>query len=178
MDEQFTKYTHVNVDLDIATKRAALRASASVVGLISVRREGGETLFNASGTIYETSENGDGKYLSRIVTSASLFGSVAHKDIYIKVFTAGGIVFDGIVMGHDAHYNLAIIDIISDVLLPAARLRILDDSVSLDPISVQCSLDNARPHSRKFKICAGDMLVALGRSCKNFDIMSAAGKLR
>ncbi|KAM7529205.1 hypothetical protein LguiB_032615 [Lonicera macranthoides] len=82
--ETFKDYKYVNVDLDIMTKRAALRASASVVGLISRPRAGGETLFKASGTIYETTENGDGRYLSSVVTSASLVGS-SGEDVDIKM---------------------------------------------------------------------------------------------
>ena len=44
MHETFTDYKYVNLDLDIMTKRAALRASASVVGLIS-RPQAGTFLY-------------------------------------------------------------------------------------------------------------------------------------
>ncbi|KAM7529210.1 hypothetical protein LguiB_032620 [Lonicera macranthoides] len=89
-------------------------------------------------------------------------------------------MFDGNIAGYDVHYNIAIINILSDVPLPVATLRILDDSVSIDPALVHSGRDNfqLRPHSSAFKFCAEEAVVALGRNCKNFDIMVAPGKFR
>ncbi|KAM7529206.1 hypothetical protein LguiB_032616 [Lonicera macranthoides] len=98
----------------------------------------------------------------------------------IEVYIAGGRMFDGNIVGYDVHYNIAIINILSDVLLPVATLKILDDLVSIDPSLVHSSHDNfqLRPHSSAFKFCAEEVVVALGRNCRNFDIMVAPGKFR
>ena len=100
--------------------------------------------------------------------------------LQIEVYIAGGRMFDGNIVGYDVHYNVAIINILSDVPLPVATLRLLDDSVSIDPALVHSSRDNfqPRPHSSAFKICAEEMVVALGRNCGNSDIMVAPGKFR
>ncbi|CAA0842056.1 Unknown protein [Striga hermonthica] len=172
VEEQQFKLEKIHTDenpADMMTKVVTggkLQLIAELIGIVNIPPE---SFF----------DNEDGRYLSGIVTSASLFGFAAD-DIEVKVYSVGGTMFDGIIVGYDAHYNLAIINIISDGQMPAATLRHLDDAVSVHPALAQSSRDKLlqRPHSRDFRICAGDMVVALGRNCKNFDLMAAPGKFR
>ncbi|KAG5531161.1 hypothetical protein RHGRI_025950 [Rhododendron griersonianum] len=75
--EEFDRDIYANMDLDIDTKRAALKVSASVVSLVSLT--GGKPFFMGSGTIIE-SEEVDGTHLSTILTSASLLRSTPESD--------------------------------------------------------------------------------------------------
>ncbi|THF94985.1 hypothetical protein TEA_024805 [Camellia sinensis var. sinensis] len=59
---------------------------------------------------------------------------------------------------HHFHFNIATISIETDVALPTAIIRPLDDSISIDP---------------------RDMVVAIGRSCgRTHALMAAPGKFR
>ncbi|KAM7523677.1 hypothetical protein LguiA_013579 [Lonicera macranthoides] len=80
--------------------------------------------------------------------------------------------FDGNIVGYDVHYNVAIINILSNVPLPIVTLRLLDDSISIDRAIVNSTRDNfhPRPLSSAFKLCAEEVVVALGRNCRNFDM--------
>ncbi|CAL5321530.1 unnamed protein product [Camellia sinensis] len=72
--EKFDDYTYANMDLDIDTKKTALKASPSVVSVVSLT--GGNALFMGSGTIIDC-ENVNSTYFSTILTSASLLRSSA-----------------------------------------------------------------------------------------------------
>jgi S1-C subfamily serine protease len=172
--ERFRNYIYANFDIDAETKRAFLIASASVVG-ISFRRQKGENIVSkvGSGTIYESSEVGNGRYLSTIITCASFF-SRSDADIKVKVIMAGGRKYDGNIIAFDVYYNTAIIEVLSDVALPIARLRHLDDSVSIDPALVY-SGGLLEDDSCNFKISPGEKVFALARDCSTGEIMVAPG---
>ncbi|KAM7523676.1 hypothetical protein LguiA_013578 [Lonicera macranthoides] len=145
--KKLAKWTTVTLCLRIS------KAFPSVGGPTLRLSFGGEALFKASGTIYETSEKDAGRYLSSIVTYASLIGSSNEDvDIKIEVYIAGGRTFDPNILGYDMHYNVAIINILSDV-----------------PLLL-------RPSSSAFKLCAEEVVVALGRNRGNFDVMIVPDK--
>ncbi|XP_028110427.1 uncharacterized protein LOC114308931 [Camellia sinensis] len=69
--ERFDHFVYANMDVDIDTKRAALKASPSVVCLTSLT---GGKMFACSGTIIEC-EDVNGTFISTILTSATLLRS-------------------------------------------------------------------------------------------------------
>ncbi|CAL5431243.1 unnamed protein product [Camellia sinensis] len=71
--ERFDHFVYANMDVDIDTKRAALKASPSVVCLTSLTVQGGK-MFACSGTIIEC-EDVNGTFISTILTSATLLRS-------------------------------------------------------------------------------------------------------
>lgn len=76
-----------------------------------------------------------------ILTSASLIRSSAESnyvpdDIKVDVYPSKDESFEGQVFTCDFHYNTASIKIKSDVPLPSASLRMLDDSISVDPSEI------------------------------------------
>ncbi|KAG5531163.1 hypothetical protein RHGRI_025950 [Rhododendron griersonianum] len=176
--EEFDRDIYANMDLDIDTKRAALKVSASVVSLVSLT--GGKPFFMGSGTIIE-SEEVDGTHLSTILTSASLLRSTPESDalpgdIKIDVYLSDGKFLEGQVFSYDFHYNIAAIKIKTELALPSATLRILDDSISAVPSAISESFQLC-PHSDVFNLCPGDMVVAVGRYFeKPNELMSAPGK--
>ncbi|GMP37227.1 hypothetical protein CsSME_00009012 [Camellia sinensis var. sinensis] len=128
--EKFDDYTYANMDLDIDTKKTALKASPSVVSVVSLT--GGNALFMGSGTIIDC-ENVNSTYFSTILTSASLLRSSAEleavpEDIKIDVYISDGKLFEGRVFTYDFHFNIAFIKIESNATLPTASLRLLEDS--------------------------------------------------
>ncbi|OVA14637.1 hypothetical protein BVC80_1815g42 [Macleaya cordata] len=153
--EEFDKYLYPTMYLNIDAKRAALKASASVVSVVSL----------------SDCEDVNGTYVSTILTSASLlrpFTELDINDIKIDVQLSDGRLFDGQIYTYDFHYNIAAIKVESDALLPIANLRILDDSIRIDP-----------NESYSFNLCPGEMVVALGRYFeKPNDLMVAPGTLR
>lgn len=105
----------------------------------------------------------------------------------INVYLADGKSFKGRLSAHDFHFNIAIISITSDVALPTARLRPLDDSISIDPSEILCPGETEvasrsfqlHRHSDSFVICPGDIVVALGRYCgESHELWAALGKFR
>ncbi|KAH7852448.1 hypothetical protein Vadar_024907 [Vaccinium darrowii] len=183
--EKFDSQSFDNMDLNIDTKRAALKASTFVVSLVS--RIGGKMLFLCSGAITEC-EGVNDAYISTILTSASLLRSspeinVVPDDIKVNVYLADGESFEGQVFACDFHYNIAAIKIKSEEALPTAILRNLDDSTSIDPTGKDEGLGSEyfqlRPHSNLFNLCPGDDVVAIGRYFrKPYDLMVAPGKFR
>ncbi|KAH7852718.1 hypothetical protein Vadar_028299 [Vaccinium darrowii] len=183
--EKFDSQSSANMDLNINTKRAALKASTFVVSLVS--RTGGKTLFIGSGAITEC-EGVNGAYISTILTSASLLRSspelnVVPDDIKVNVYLSDGESFEGQVFACDFHYNIAAIKIKSDEALPMAILRNWDDSTSIDPTGKDKGLGSEyfqlHPHSNLFNLCPGDNVVAVGRYFrKPYDLMAASGKFR
>ncbi|KAM7471257.1 hypothetical protein LguiA_009440 [Lonicera macranthoides] len=176
-DERFDLYLDANIDLDVDTKNAALKVSASIVSLVS--QTGGKTLFMGSGTIIDCVDV-NGIYVSTILTSASILrcspeSNAIPKDIKVDAYLPDGRLFEGRVSFHDFHYNIATIKIDSDAPLPTAVIRQLDDSVSIDP-SELLSFKN-RPNSNKFKLYPGVMVAGVGRYSKEpRDLMAAPGK--
>lgn len=105
------------------------------------------------------------------------------------MYISDGTLFDGQVFAYDFHYNIAIIKIESDAPLPSASLRLLDDSISVDPSEIPCPRDTAEegssesfqlhPHSNLFNLWPGDMVVAIGRYFdKPYKLMAAPGKFK
>ncbi|KAH7857275.1 hypothetical protein Vadar_010828 [Vaccinium darrowii] len=183
--EKFGTYTSANMDLDIDTKRAAMKASPFVVSLVSL--SGGKPLFMGSGTIVDCEEVcGAHLSTSTVLTSASLLrtstGSDALlNDIKVQVYLSDGTKLDGQVYTCDFFYNLALIKIESDAMLQPASLRKLDDSISIHPCNIQNELGSKsfqlRSHSDLFPLRPGDKVVALGRYFEEpHEIMVAPGK--
>ncbi|KAG5531160.1 hypothetical protein RHGRI_025949 [Rhododendron griersonianum] len=176
--EEFDRDIYANMDLDIYTKRAAQKVSASLVSLVS--RTGSEPFFMGSGTIIE-SEEVDGTHFSTILTSASLLRSTPESDaipddIKIDVYLSDGKSSEGQVFAYDFHYNIATIKIKTELALPSAALRFLDDSISVDPSAILES-SQLHPRSDLFKLCPGDMVVAVGRHFdEHCELMAAPGK--
>lgn len=86
------------------------------------------------------------------------------------MYLADGKSFEGHVSAHDFYFNIVTVSITSDVALPIACLRLLDDSISLYPSDC---------NSNSFKLRPGDIVVAIGRSCdKTHELMVTAGKFR
>lgn len=107
--------------------------------------------------------------------------------LQVDVHISDGKLFDGQVFAYDFHYNIAIIKIESDAPLPSASLRLLDDSISVDPSEIPCPEDveegsesfQLHRHSNLFNLCPGDMVVAIGRYFdKPYELMAAPGKFR
>ncbi|XP_028088347.1 uncharacterized protein LOC114288930 isoform X1 [Camellia sinensis] len=151
--EKFDDYTYANMDLDIDTKKTALKASPSVVSVVSLT--GGNALFMGSGTIIDC-ENVNSTYFSTILTSASLLRSSAELEavpedikviisikvffvlgtiqyysvlllLQIDVYISDGKLFEGRVFAYDFHFDIAFIKIESNATLPTASLRLLED---------------------------------------------------
>ncbi|XP_058222421.1 putative protease Do-like 14 isoform X2 [Rhododendron vialii] len=144
-------------------KGAILEASAAVVAIITYA--GGELMTTGSGTIIGC-EDVNGTYISTILTSATLLRSswesnAIEDDIKVKVYLGDDKFFEGYVSSHDFHFNIATINVTSDVALPTANLGPLDDNISMFP-SETTSLQSQR-HLDSFKIRPGDVVVALGR---------------
>ncbi|GMP61549.1 hypothetical protein CsSME_00023970 [Camellia sinensis var. sinensis] len=178
--EKFDDYTYANMDLDIDTKKTALKASPSVVSVVSLT--GGNALFMGSGTIIDC-ENVNGTYFSTILTSASLLRSSAEleavpEDIKIDVYISDGKLFEGRVFAYDFHFNIAFIKIESNATLPTASLRLLEDSISIDPNDIPGSDSfQLRPLSNVSKLCPGDIVVAVGRFFDApYNLMAARGQ--
>ncbi|KAG5564650.1 hypothetical protein RHGRI_000740 [Rhododendron griersonianum] len=159
-------------DMDIDTKRAALKASPSVVSVVSYK--GGKMMLPGSGTIIDCEEV-NGSYTSTILTSTALLRSspesnTLQDDMKVNVYLADGKSFEGHVSAHDFYLNIATISITSDVALPTASLRLLDDSISLYPSDC---------NSNYFKLGPGDIVIAIGRSCdKTHELRVNPGKFR
>ncbi|KAF7153545.1 hypothetical protein RHSIM_Rhsim01G0093700 [Rhododendron simsii] len=164
-------------DMDIDTKGAALKASPSVVSVVSYK--GGKMMLPGSGTIIDCEEV-NGTYTSTILTSTTLLRSSPESNtlqddmkvvilvIKVSVYLADGKSFEGHVSAHEFYFNIATISITSDVALPTACLRLLDDSISLYPCN-----------SNYFKLAPGDIVVAIGRSCdKTHELKVTPGKFR
>ncbi|XP_058216108.1 putative protease Do-like 14 [Rhododendron vialii] len=181
--EKFDNRVYANMDLDIDTKRVALKASPFVVSLVSLA--GGELLCMGSGTIVDC-EAANGAYSITILASAGLLGSSAgldvDNDIEIEVRLSDGTLLHGQVDACDFHYNLALIKIQHEVMVQPASLRILDDSISTHPCRIQDKgVDSEsfqlRPHSDLIRLCPGDVVVALGRYFEEpYEIMAAPGR--
>ncbi|KAG5538598.1 hypothetical protein RHGRI_019240 [Rhododendron griersonianum] len=167
----FTIRRHSDMELDIDTKRAALKASPSVVSVVSYK--GGKMMFPGSGTIIDCEEV-NGTYTSTILTSTTLLGSspesnTLQDDIKVNVFLVDGKSFTGRVSAYDFHFNIATICITSDVALPTACLRPLDVSIPIYPSDC---------NSNSFRLGSGDMVVAIGRCGKTHELIAAPGKFR
>ncbi|KAM7475479.1 hypothetical protein LguiB_022722 [Lonicera macranthoides] len=143
-----------------------------------------------SGTIID-STNDNGIYVSTILTSATILRTSSEEaaipdDIKIvNVYLWDGWLFEGKVSFYDFHYNITTIKIDSDAPLPTAAIRQLDDSISVNP-SELCSpeeeeldsqLFQIQPHSEKFNLSPGDLVVGIGRYFEEpHDLMAAPGE--
>ncbi|KAL6584612.1 hypothetical protein OROMI_003901 [Orobanche minor] len=169
-----------NAFLDIETKKAVLKASSSVVALLSYTT-GDQELNQCSGVIIENDDNN----AHIVLTSANLIRRPTQEDVMedsladslkviINLYDGGS--YQGEVCAYDFHYNIAWIRFQSDRSLPTASLRKLDDYININP-----ALDDKsfylRPHSSHFSLVPGQAIVAVGRYfSKPFDLMAAPGE--
>ncbi|KAL6509962.1 hypothetical protein OROMI_034984 [Orobanche minor] len=142
-------------------------------------KESGELLSLTTGTIIECIKQVDGTHSSTI-TSATLLGSHADADdIEVDIYVYDGTAFVGHVFAHDLHYNLALLNVRSDRPLPTVTLRLLDESISIDPMEIVRPPGNKlqlRPHSNLFSISPGDLVIAIGRLDLDSRLMVAPGE--
>lgn len=183
--EKFDDRKYVNMDIDINTKRAALKVSPSVVGLVASL--GKKTIFMASGTVIESSTDLKGGYLNTIVTSASLIVSYDGETVNlircfedetkIEVHLADESIYEGQIVAYDIHFNIAIVRIHTHAPVPVVTLKPFDDSISIDPREIRRSEDmfHLRPHSDMFNLSPGDLVVAIGRHSDQSTLMVAPG---
>ncbi|KAL6538053.1 hypothetical protein OROGR_012041 [Orobanche gracilis] len=174
--------------LDVDTKKSVLKAASSVVCLRSY--SGDKQMFICSGFIMEC-DNKCGTFTGTILTSAILLRSpsgaaMVADDLKIDVYTAGGTFLKGELLAVDFHYNIAIIEINSDTRLPTSTVRLIDNSVPLDPGNRGCVEDlklsrsaghqDSATSSNRFSIYPGMDVLALGRYfADSYDIMAAPG---
>ncbi|CAH9125429.1 unnamed protein product [Cuscuta epithymum] len=168
-----------NLYLDINTKIAALRASPSLVSLIT--HLDGKESFQCSGTIIEV-ENDKGI----IITSADCFqvhsdSTMSHPTIKVEVCMSDGTKLDGKVLAYDFHYNLAAVEVHSGTPLKAAKMALFDDAISVDTAPV-ISTPILRAHSvppldSHYTLIPGNTVIALGRYfAKPYALMAAPGQ--
>nr|CAD1823494.1 unnamed protein product [Ananas comosus var. bracteatus] len=167
-----------NADLDIYSKRAALRSSEVVASLVS--SIGGEIIFCASGTIIECNNSSNDFFDVIILTTASLLRSHVEdkivENIQIMVYLWDGKSYKAEVLGYDPYFNMATVRIRSEVALKTAVLRKVDDSISISPTaydSREAMGPILRRHSKKFWLVPGDKVVAVGRHHEQHDLMVA-----
>lgn len=87
-----------------------------------------------------------------------------------------GRLFDGQIFAYDFHYNLVIVKMKSDTMLPTAKVRVWEDSVDAGGSD---SFYHLRPRLDLFQIKRGDMVIALGRHfMKPYNLMSLPGTFR
>nr|CAD1831693.1 unnamed protein product [Ananas comosus var. bracteatus] len=172
-----------NADLDIYSKRAALKSSETVASLVSFVGE--EILFCASGTTIECNSTDDGIFEAFLLTTASLLRRSNSEDIVadnIKIIVHfwDGKSYEGDVIGCDFYYNIATVRIRSEVPLQTAILRDVDDSMPISPEVARDLRETTKPtlgrHSNKFILVPGDKVVAVGRyHTEGYDLMVAPG---
>ena len=81
----------------------------------------------------------------------------------------------GEVCAYDFHFNIAWIRFQSDISLPTAILRQVDDYINVNP--AQDKSFPLRPHSSHFNLVPGHPIVVVGRYfTKPFDLMAAPGQ--
>ncbi|KEH28095.1 PDZ domain protein [Medicago truncatula] len=168
-----------NVFLDLQTKKAALKVSSSVVALLSYTT-GDQELNQCSGVIVENDANN----AHIVLTSANLLRRPREKGLLddtladslkVIVYLYDGGSYVGEVCAYDFHFNIAWIRFQSDISLPTAILRQVDDYINVNPAQ-----DNSfplHPHSSHFNLVPGLPIVAVGRYfAKPFDLMAAPGQ--
>ncbi|XVF57606.1 hypothetical protein PTKIN_Ptkin06aG0219100 [Pterospermum kingtungense] len=136
-----------NLSFDL--KRVALEASSSVVGILS--------------------HLVDDKYVSTIFTSASLLRPEAHIDavangIKMNVTLSNEITCEAHIVAYDFHYNIAALKIETEYPIATARVRQVNDSISIDLNMLDEEPSKFLPQSDKFILVPGDIVVALGRN--------------
>ncbi|KAL9242994.1 hypothetical protein vseg_016937 [Gypsophila vaccaria] len=163
-----------DLDLDMNTKVAALKASPSVVSLVSFSGE--VVLTQGCGTIIETDESNNNIVITslnliRQRTKAEFVSNTLADDLKIVVRSSDDNWYVAEICNYDCHYNLLIIEFRSETSLQPANLKMIDDNVVLDR-SFQL-----RPHSSTAK--PGDSTVVVGRYFfEPYDIMAAPGSFR
>ncbi|XP_050203707.1 putative protease Do-like 14 isoform X2 [Mercurialis annua] len=157
--------------LDIDTKMAALKASASVVSITSYLGE--NELCHSSGIIIECNDN-----CGIILTSLNLVKCHNIQDfivdeITVVVHLSEHTSIDAKLIAWDYHYNLAALKILCDTPLEVASLALLDDSLTIDP-SCLCT---PFQHIESYNLIPGNAVIALARSsAKPFKLMAAPGE--
>ena len=167
-----------NAFLDIHTKEAALKASYSVVALLSYTGE--QELTQCSGVIIEKDDRNG--YI--VLTCANLIRCPTEEEemedslansLKVMICLHDGGSYEGELHAYDFHYNIAWIRFQSNSSLVTARLRQVDDYININLTEEKSSF--LRPHSSHFNIVPGDAIVAVGRYfSKPFDLMAAPGE--
>ncbi|XP_050219724.1 putative protease Do-like 14 isoform X2 [Mercurialis annua] len=166
-----------NLSYDL--KMVALKASVSVVGIVSYSDE--REILEGSGFVIE-SLNIDGKFCNTILTTASILRPEPHinsvaNGIKIAVIQSPGIACDGDIIGYDFHYNIAAIKFRTRMSISPVRLRDVDDSISIDPNLLDEKPPEYHPQTFKFNLTLGDTVLALGRNHdKEYTVMVVGGK--
>ncbi|XP_074286121.1 putative protease Do-like 14 [Silene latifolia] len=177
---RFDKFFEKNQGLDSTTKVVALKSSPFVVSLLSYT--GIQRLFMCSGIIL--SSNGiNGDFSSTILTSTSLLKCPTRKhaianNIKVDVYLADGSLHEGQIVGHDFHYNLAVISIKPDSCLKIATIGNIDGS-TVGSARGSTSFQLLPPRDSAVKLSPDLTVVALGRYHDHpYHIMAAPGALR
>ncbi|KAJ6856207.1 protease Do-like 14 [Populus alba x Populus x berolinensis] len=190
-EESFDKRIEENFYLDLPTKLSALKASQSVVSLVSRARRGVKNIlvFPCSGTIIGSKLEENGSFTHTILTSANLLITRAastsedhpplapEPGIKVYVYLSSGDSFEGEIFGFNFHYNIAIIKFKSSSRFPTAILKHIDGSI---PLTTKAELQNTsfglRPHAEPsdlFNLCPGEKVIALGRHYLSHSLMVA-----
>ncbi|KAM3252943.1 putative protease Do-like 14 [Capsicum annuum] len=172
MRQKFNVYPQ-NLHLDIYTKKAALKASPSVVSLESHSGEG--VILQSSGVIIENVNT-----CSIVLTSANLLKCFTSRnfeadDVKVIVHLSSGRSLNGQIEAYNFYYNIAAIKIQSDTQLPTASLVQLKDAITVDPCKLHVDVTLV-PHLSSFDLVPGDAVIALGRFIEPYDIMVAPGE--
>jgi hypothetical protein len=98
----------------------------------------------------------------------------------ILVRVADGRVFDGEICCHDFHYNLAVIQFISDSTVSSAPMKLVNDSLDLlYPLQSHETSFGLQPLTTYVSLVPGDAIVAMGRYFASpYEIMAAPGIFR
>lgn len=195
-NESFDKRIEENFYLDLPTKLSALKASQSVVSLVSRARRGvkNKLVIPCSGTIIGSKLEENGSFTHTILTSANLLITRAastsedhpplapEPGIKVYVYLSSGDSFEGEIFGFNFHYNIAIIKFKSSSRFPTAILKHIDGSIPLTTkAELQYTSFGLRPHAEPsdlFNLCPGEKVIALGRHYLSHSLMVAPGAFR
>lgn len=171
----------MNKYLDTDTKRAALAASLSVVALMSYTGE--KELKKCSGTIIEADND-----VGIVLTSANLIRRPTDEefvqnaladDLKVVVVPGDGQAYEGEICAFDFHYNLVAIRFKANSPLRSAKLRLVDDSVNINPqhgLGEETAFQLKR-HSSLFKLFPGQAVIGIGRYfAEPYELMAAPGE--
>lgn len=155
-----------NHNLDVLTKRIALKAAPSVVCLKIF--SGDNEIRWGSGFILECNDAGQSRFKCTVITSTSLLRldhalNALLDNLKVVVVLWDGTQYYGELRANDFHYNLAAITFEVDHGVEVASLRFVDDSL---PITIPAFEEHSfqlHPHCDAFRLVPGEPLFALGR---------------
>ncbi|KAJ1694747.1 hypothetical protein LUZ63_011445 [Rhynchospora breviuscula] len=148
-----------NMKLDWQSAFNLRKVSPSVVSV--VLSIGDKIKCSGSGTVIKTDCDDNGN-IATILTSASVIPDLENSGAETKVvvYLSDGKETTAKLVGRDVHYNLALIEIIVNQTLQAAKFRWLDDTVFID----ECSYKEIKSSRETQNIFPGDRIIALSRS--------------